>query len=43
MDISNEIIEVLDHLSEKFGVVINWSSENVMPYVQELCGKYINW
>lgn len=43
MDISSEIIEVLDHLSEKFGVVINWSSENVMPYVQELCGKYINW
>lgn len=43
MDISSEIIEVLDHLSEKFGVVINWSSENVMPYVQELCGKYISW
>ena len=40
---SEEIIKVIDHLGEKFGVVIDWSSQNVMPAVEELCGKYINY
>lgn len=33
---SNEIIKVLDHLCDKFGIVIDWSSNNVMPYLQDL-------
>ena len=40
---SEEIIKVLDALGEKFGIAINWTSENVMPYLQQLCNKYITY
>lgn len=43
MQVSDQIIEVLNYLGEKLGVTIDWTSENVLPYVQTLCGKYINW
>ena len=33
---SNEVIKVLDHICDKFGIVIDWSSSNVMPYLQDL-------
>lgn len=40
---SEEIIKVLDALGEKFGIAINWTSENVIPYLQQLCNKYITY
>lgn len=40
---SDEIIKLLDDLSERFGVVIDWSAENVLPYAQELCKKFTNY
>lgn len=40
---STEIIKVLDYIGEKVGITIDWTSENVIPYVQELCSKYINY
>ena len=43
MNFSKEIIEVFDYIGEKLGIAIDWSSANVVPYLQELCGKYINW
>lgn len=43
MQMSDQIIQVLDYLGEKLGVSIDWTSENVLPYVQTLCNKYINW
>ena len=39
----DEIIKVLDALCEKFGIVTDWSSKNIMPYLQELCGKIIKY
>ena len=30
---SQQIIEVLDYLFEKFGIAIDWTSENIMPYI----------
>lgn len=41
--ISSQIIEVLNYLGEKFGIAIDWSSQNIMPYIYELCGKFISW
>lgn len=38
--ISNQVIQVLDNLCEKFGIVIDWTSENVMPYLMELFSRY---
>ena len=43
MTISAQIIEVLDDLCRKFGLMIDWSQENILPYLQELAGKYISW
>lgn len=37
---SEEIIKVLDKLVEKFGIAIDWTSQNVLPYLQELFGRY---
>ncbi len=38
---SDEIIKVLDSLSEKFGMTIDWTSQNVMPYLQDLMNRFI--
>ena len=36
---SSQFIEIFDHLCQKFGVVIDWSAQNVIPYITALCGR----
>lgn len=43
MTFSSQIIDVLNFLCQKFGIAIDWTSENVMPYLQELATKFISW
>ena len=43
MTVSDQIITVLNDLCMKFGVAIDWSSGNAIPYLQALCEKYINY
>jgi hypothetical protein len=43
MEVSKEIIEVLDYIGDKFGIAVNWTDKNVLPYVQQLCEKFIKW
>lgn len=43
MNVSEQIINVLDNLCQKFGLAIDWSAENILPYLKELCGKFINY
>ena len=38
---SEEIIKVLDDLGSRFGLAIDWSSQNVMPYLEDLMGRFI--
>ena len=33
---SNEVIKVLNHICDKFGIAIDWSSSNIIPYLQDL-------
>lgn len=40
---SEEIIKVLNDLGEKFGIAIDWTSQNVMPYLQDLASRYITY
>lgn len=40
---SQEIINVLDNLGEKFGIAIDWSSQNVLPYLQDLMSRFITY
>ena len=37
---SEEIIKVLDYLGEKFGVAIDWTQENILPYLQDLLSRF---
>lgn len=41
MTVSEQIIQVIDALCEKFGIAVNWTGENVIPYIELLCGKLI--
>lgn len=43
MTVSEQIIQVLDNLGEKFGLAIDWSSKNILPYVNELMNKAISY
>lgn len=43
MNVSEQIINVLDNLCQKFGVAIDWTGANVLPYLEILCGKFIKW
>lgn len=40
---SDEIIKILDDLGQRFGIAIDWSSENVMPYLKDLMSRFINY
>lgn len=40
---SEQIIEVLDELGQRLGIAIDWSQENILPYLHELFEKYINY
>ena len=42
MKVSEQIIQVLDALCAKLGMAIDWTADNVIPYIEKLCGKYIN-
>lgn len=43
MNISKEILNTIDGLGERFGVVIDWSKENVYPQVADLCERFIDY
>lgn len=40
---SEEIIKVLDYITDKLGVAIDWTAENVMPYIEEVIGKFVTY
>ena len=37
---SDAIIKVLNELCDKFGIAIDWTSDNVVPYLQDLMVRY---
>lgn len=39
----DEVIKVLEHLGKQFGVAIDWSSANVMPYLQDLMPRIVKY
>ena len=39
MSFSSQFIEVLDVLCDKIGIAIDWTSQNVMPYVTYLAAR----
>ena len=43
MSVSSEVIEILDYLGDKLGIAIDWTNENIIPYLQTLINKFIKW
>ena len=43
MTVSEQIIQVINALCEKVGIGIDWTSENVLPCLETLCGKLIRY
>lgn len=41
MSISDQIIAVINDLCQKFGIAIDWTSKNVLPYIEDLCARYV--
>ena len=41
MEISEQVIKVLDAVCDKFGIAIDWTNNNVIPYIQQLGNKII--
>lgn len=40
---SDEVIKTVDALADKFGIAIDWTSANVIPYLQQLCERYVKY
>lgn len=40
---SEEIIKVFDYIGEKLGIAIDYTQENVMPYLEDLWHRYITY
>lgn len=43
MEFGSEIIKVLDYIGQKLGIAFDWSSETIMPYLQELIQKVVRY
>ena len=43
MSFSSQFIEVLDALCEKFGIAVDWTSQNVVPYLTDLAVRIITY
>ena len=43
MEVSNEIIKIMDYLGEKIGLTIDWSSDNIVPVIKQICTHFIQW
>ena len=41
MNVSDQIITVLDDLCRRFGIVIDWTNKTILPYLEELAEKLI--
>lgn len=43
MTVSEQIIQVIDALCDKFGIAVDWTGKNILPYIETLCGKLITY
>lgn len=43
MNISDQVIAVIDDLCRKFGIAIDWTQANMLPYLNDLCQRYIKY
>ena len=39
----NKVVEVIDALCDKFGIAVDWTSENIFPYLQDLMERFVKY
>lgn len=40
---NDQIIEILNSVSKKFGMAIDWSNKNILPYIEQLSNKIVKY
>ena len=40
---NKEILEALNQLTDKFGIAVDWSSQNALPYLRDLMGRLVRY
>lgn len=40
MEVSDQIIRVFDDLCNRFGIAVDWTDANVVPYMSQLCERF---
>ena len=43
MTFSEEFIKIMDYVGSKLGFVIDWTSQNIVPYMSELGQRIVNY
>lgn len=43
MSFSENLINIFDTVGKQLGIVIDWSNQNVMPYIEQLSGRIVNY
>ena len=39
MEMNNQVIEVLKYIGEQFGIAVDWTAGNIIPYIQDLIAR----
>lgn len=40
---SEEIIKILNDLAQRFGIIIDWSDKNIVPYLRDLIERIVDY
>ena len=43
MSFSENFINIIDAISKRLGIVIDWSNENILPYIEQLSIRIVNY
>ena len=43
MTFSEQFIQIMDAIADKLGIVIDWTSKNVIPYMENLLERFIKY
>ena len=43
MSFSENFINIMDAIGKQLGIAIDWTSQNVVPYLEQLSGKIVNY
>lgn len=43
METTNVAVQVLDELGKKFGLMVDWSQQNIQPYIQDLMSRVVKY